>query len=247
MHLRPAGARQWHDAAPPAMLPTMKAPSTTLAALLLALWAGSLPAQSNTKSLGTAKDGGKLLSREQLRGCLAQQQELAARKPPLEAERESLERERQQFDAAGRTLEAERAAVDKLQAEAAELRRLGDELAQKIADFNERARRFQASPGSGPTAQRQQQTLERDKAALDKTAKELDAQRSDLAARAEKQGKDYNALVAQRNQAATDWNARNAQFTRDVQAFDTILADWKADCEGRSYREDDEKALQAGK
>jgi hypothetical protein len=25
------------------------------------------------------------------------------------------------------------------------------------------------------------------------------------------------------------------------------LADWKADCEGRPYREDDEKALQAGK
>lgn len=226
----------------------MKLPFPLLAGLAaLALCHGPLQAQSSTRSLGTAKDGGKLLSREQLRVCLAQQQELAARKPPLEAERERLERERQQFDAAGRTLEAERAAVDQLQAEAADLRRRNDELAQKIAEFNERARNFQASPGSGPTAQRQQQTLERDKAALDKASKDLDAERADLAARAEKQGKAYNEKVAQRNQAASDWNARNAQFTRNVQAFDTSLADWKADCEGRPYREDDEKALQAGK
>lgn len=230
------------------MLPTMKAPSPPLAALLLlALCAGPSQAQTNTKSLGTAKDGGKLLTREQLRVCLAQQQELASRKAPLEAERDKLERERTQFDAAGRTLDAERAAVDKLQAEAVDLRRRSDELAQKIAEFNERARNFQAAPGSGPTAQRQQQTLERDKAALDKASKDLEAERTDLAARAEKQGKAYNELVAQRNQAAGDWNARNAQFTRNVQAFETSLADWKADCEGRPYREDDEKALQAGK
>ena len=230
------------------MLPTMKLPFPVLAGLAaLALCHGTLQAQPTTKSLGPSKDGGKLLSREQLRVCLAQQQELAARKAPLEAERDRLERERQQFDAAGSALEAERAAVDKLQAEAADLRRRNDELGQKIAEFNERARSFQASPGSGPTAQRQQQTLERDKAALDKATKDLDAERADLAARAEKQGKAYNERVAQRNQAAGDWNARNAQFTRSVQAFDTSLADWKADCEGRPYREDDEKALQAVK
>jgi predicted nucleic acid-binding Zn-ribbon protein len=226
----------------------MKLPLLLLPCLAaLALWTGPLQAQAPTKSLGTAKDGGKLLTREQLRVCLTQQQEFATRKPTLEAERDRLERERQQFDAAGSTLEAERAAVDKLQAEATELRRRGDELAQKIAEFNERARSFQASPGSGPTAQRQQQTLERDKAALDKASKDLDADRADLAARAEKQGKTYNERVAQRNQAAADWNARNAQFTRNLQAFETSLADWKADCEGRPYREDDEKALQAGK
>jgi len=226
----------------------MKPPSPALAVwLLLALCAGPLQAQTNTKSLGAAKDGGKLLTREQLRVCLAQQQDLATRKAPLEAERDRLERERQQYDAAARTLETERAAVDKLQAEAADLRRRSDELGQKIADFNERARNFQASPGSGPTAQRQQQTLERDKAALDKASKDLDAERADLVARADKQGKAYNELVAQRNQAAGDWNARNAQFTRSVQAFEASLADWKADCEGRPYREDDEKALQAGK
>ena len=60
-------------------------------------------------------------------------------------------------------------------------------------------------------------------------------------------GKAFNERVASRNQAAADWNERSAGLNRNAQAFEVELATWKADCEGRSYREDDEKAIQSGR
>ena len=63
--------------------------------LALALMALAAAAQAPaTKAIGTAKAGGKLLTREELRSCLAQQKETGARRPALEAERAQLDRER---------------------------------------------------------------------------------------------------------------------------------------------------------
>jgi hypothetical protein len=36
-------------------------------------------------------------------------------------------------------------------------------------------------------------------------------------------------------------------LTQSVQTFEVDLENWKIDCEGRSYREDDEKAILSGK
>ena len=47
--------------------------------------------------------------------------------------------------------------------------------------------------------------------------------------------------------AAAEWNTRNAALAKSVNAYEDELANWKSDCEGRPYREDDEKALKAGK
>ena len=100
---------------------------------------------------------------------------------------------------------------------------------------------------AGPAVERQQQALERDKAALDKRSKELDAERSSFQPKAEQLGKTYNERVDQRNRSADDWNARSAQFKRASQAFDADLQDWRGDCEGRPYREDDQKAILSGR
>ena len=203
-------------------------------------------AAAQTKTLGNPK-GGKLLTREELRACIAQQKDLATRKPALEAERDKLERERAQFDEAEKGLDAERAAIDKLQATATDLNRRTQELSQQIADFNDRVRKFQSANPSGPTAERQQQALDRDKAALDKSAKELDAERASLDAQASPASKAYAERVAQRNQSAADWNARNAQFKRTAGAYESDVQAWRTDCDGRSYREDDEKAILSGR
>lgn len=216
-----------------------------LAAAALALPAAG---QSNaTKSLGTAKGGGKLLSREELRACLSQQKSLAARKPALQATREQLEREREQLDGAQASLNADRVAIDKLKDTATELNTRTQQLSQRIADFNERVTKNQNAGLSGPTAERQRVALDREKAALDKATKELDDERSALSAQAAQQGKAYDERVGQANRAADDWNARSAQFKRELQGFDRELEDWRSDCEGRSYREDDEKAILSGR
>ncbi len=240
--MRPAAT-----ALPPIML---RCPTRLTACLAAALLAVPAIAQTGaTKSLGTAKGGSRLLTREELRACLDQQKVLGGRKTTLQAQNDTLERDRAQFERDEAALVADREAIDKFKASAEDLNRRSQALTEQVADYNERVRKFQAqgSSISGPAAERQQQALERDKAALDKTAKELDAERAGFAPKAEALSTAYNTRVEQRNRAADDWNARNAQFKRDSQAFDADLQAWRADCEGRPYREDDEKAIQAGR
>ena len=230
--------------------PMMFRPTRLTACLAAVLLAVPCFAQTGaTKSLGTGKGSGKLLTREELRACLDQQKALGSRKTTLQAQNDTLERDRAQFERDEAALVADREAIDKFKASAEDLNRRSQALTEQVADYNERVRKFQAqgSSISGPAAERQQQALERDKAALDKTAKELDAERAGFAPKAEALSTAYNTRVEQRNRAADDWNARNAQFKRDSQAFDAELQAWRADCEGRPYREDDEKAIQAGR
>lgn len=236
--------------APPRLALPMKPPYRLMACLAATALALPAPAQTGaTKSLGTAQGSGKLLTREQLRTCLDQQKTLGARKTTLQAERDKLDGERDQFERDEAALAADREAIDKLKASAEDLNRRSQALTQQIADYNERASKFQAQGASlsGPAVERQQQALERDKAALDKRSKELDAERSSFQPKAEQLGKTYNERVDQRNRSADDWNARSAQFKRASQAFDADLQDWRGDCEGRPYREDDEKAILSGR
>jgi predicted nucleic acid-binding Zn-ribbon protein len=225
----------------------MKTLAKLLMPLLLAALAPAAPAQgTGNRSIGTAK-GGKLLSREELRACLAQQKDLAARKPGLESERSALDRERDELTKIDASLKADEAAMKKLAQAADDISRRTKELQQQIADYNDRAAKFQLAPPSGPTGDRQRRALDNDKAAIDKATAQLEADRAAIGPDAEQMAKTYNARTDTRNQAAEDWNKRNRELTRKVQALEVEQATFKADCEGRSYREDDEKAILSGK
>jgi hypothetical protein len=107
--------------------------------------------------------------------------------------------------------------------------------------------KFQDSPRSGPTAERQRSNFETERVALDKSAQDLAAERTAFAPKAEQTLKVYNARVTARDQAAGEWNAKNAQAAKLVQTYETDREIWVADCAGRPYREDDEIAIKAGK
>jgi predicted nucleic acid-binding Zn-ribbon protein len=221
--------------------------SKLLIPLLIAALAPAAAAQgTGNKSIGTAK-GGKLLSREELRACLAQQKDLAARKPGLESERTALDRERDELTKIDESLKADEAAMHKLAQSADDISRRTKELQQQIADFNDRAAKFQMAQPSGPTGDRQRRALENDKVAIDKATAQLEADRAAIGPNAEQTAKTYKARADARNQAAETWNARNRELTRKIQALEADQENFRADCEGRSYREDDEKAIQAGK
>jgi predicted RNase H-like nuclease (RuvC/YqgF family) len=196
--------------------------------------------------LGAPK-GGALLGFDALRACLNQQKDLSARRPGLEAERDKLAREKQELLQIDASLKVERANIEKLTASAADVNRRSKELAQQTADYNERAARFQSANLSGPTADRQRNALQREKAALDKNVEAFEAERGALGPKAEQAAKSYDARVASRDQSASDWNSRSATLNQQTQAYDVDLQNWKIDCEGRSYREDDEKLIQSGK
>jgi predicted nucleic acid-binding Zn-ribbon protein len=200
-----------------------------------------------TATFGNAKAGAKLLSYDALKLCLKQRDDLGQRKPKLEAERAKLDSERAELLQIDEALKADRAKVDKLNETAADIVRRGKELSQQVADFNERVARFDAAPPSGPTGERQRRALERDKAALDKAATDLEAERAAVGPNAEQLVKTYQARAAQRDAAAADWNTRNGTLAKSVSTYEDELANWKSDCEGRPYREDDEKDILGGK
>jgi len=215
--------------------------------LLAACIGGGAAAQgAATKSIGTAK-GGKLLTLDELRACLAQQKDLAARKPGLEADRVALDKERDELQRIDQSLKSDEAAMQKLAQLAEDVTRRTKELQQQIADYSEKAARFQMANASGPTADRQRRSLESEKAAIDRATAQLEADRSAIGPDAEQKAKTYRARTESRNRAADDWNARNQALAKKAQAYEVDLQTWKIDCEGRSYREDDEKLIQSGK
>jgi chromosome segregation ATPase len=230
-----------------AMLKSLHKPLFGAALCLAASLALAQGAAGKTSTLGNAKAGAKLLSYDELSQCLKQRDELGQRKPRLEAERTKLDGERAELQQIDESLKADRAKVDKLNETAADIAKRGKELSQQVADYNDRAAAFERSPPSGPTGDRQRRALERDRIALDKAAADLEAERAAVGPNADQLVKTYQARAAQRDASATEWNTRNAALAKSANAYEDELATWKSDCEGRPYREDDEKAIKAGK
>ena len=184
-------------------------------------------------SLGAAKTGAKLLSREELRACLKQQSELAARKAPIEAQREKLQAERQALLQADESLTQERVALDRLAEASTGINKRFQELSAQVDDFNARVAKFQDSGRSGPTAERQRNEFEREKQALELSSQALEAERAELRPKAEQALKSYNTRAAARQQAAAEWNAQNASQVQSAQAYEIDRENWAADCAGR--------------
>ena len=205
------------------------------------------PGPGKISSFGDAKAGGKLLTRNELRECLKEQATLSERRPKVEAERDAVQRELDEIKQLDEALKVDAAAVEAIKGDVASLNERNQELSRKIADFNERMTKFQESPRTGPTAERQRSNFETEKVALDKSALELTAERSAFTPKAEQTLKVYNARVIARDKAAGEWNAKNAQSAKLVQAYETDRQTWAADCAGRPYREDDEIAIKSAK
>ncbi len=231
-------------------------PTVWLTAILLCcpatLWAQTAtkpatPSQGKISSFGDAKAGGKLLTRNELRECLKEQAALAERRPKVEAERDAVQRELDEIKQLDEALKTDAAAVESIKVTVASLNERNQELSRKIADFNERMTKFQESPRSGPTAERQRTNFETEKVALDKSAQELTAERAAFTPKAEQTLKVHTARVTARDKAAGEWNAKNAQAAKLAQAYETDREIWTADCAGRPYREDDEIAIKSGK
>ena len=56
-----------------------------------------------------------------------------------------------------------------------------------------------------------------------------------------------NARVDAQAKRAADWNARSKALDTEANAYEDNRIDWKLNCGDRRYREDDEKAIRAGK
>ncbi len=231
---------------------------SALQTLLVAAWRCAATAQASAQatsaetgklsSLGKkGAPSGKPMSREELRACLNQQAELAKRRPELNELQAALKREREELLQIEQTLKAERAGFDQTSKAVAEINERTKALAAKVEDYNTRYAAFQQAGRTGQAAERQQREFVSEQKALQAESDKLQAERATVTPVSEQALKTYNARAGSQGQAASEWNARQADLTKVAQKYETDRETWTLDCADRPYREDDEIAIKAGK
>lgn len=230
---------------PPAKPATAARPASAAAP---APAAAPAAAASAARGFGAAR--GPLLTRDELRACFSQEDDLKKRLDEQHAARAPLEQEKKAIADEQALMRAERATID------------GGELATAVPAFTERTRvfterrarweeRVKAFNAAGRTATvEERDALNTERAALEKEHGALEAERVRLqglqAARGEAV-QTFNAKIRALDARVAEWNKRNNAFNEINGTLEAERSAWGANCGNRRYREEDELAIRSGK
>lgn len=222
-------------------------PAGLLAAFVLSISAPATAQEAGIKSLdGKASAGGKIMTKEELRACMKQQDDLARQRTDLEARREAINKEREAIQAESAALKADQASAADRNAKVKEVNERMDAYAARVNAYNQAMTEL-STMNAGPFADRKRRELAKEKQELTRLEAEHKAEGDTAKAGLEKDVNALNARVDAQNKRATDWNARNKALEGEANAYEDKRIDWKLSCGDRRYREDDEKAIRAGK
>jgi hypothetical protein len=210
--------------------------------LALCLLALSVSAQTLD---GKAPASGKVMTQNELRVCIKQQDELSARRQELELQRTQLDKDREAVLAETEAVKADRAALELRQVPIRAYNERMQAFATKVSDLK---KRYQELTDSGATGR----SLEKGTAALEKERLALVAEEAENKAEAARLGEGLDTMVEKLNaraeaqgKLATDWNTRNRAFEAANTAYEDTRLDWRSQCGNRRYKEDDEKLIRA--
>lgn len=222
----------------PAAKPTVKPTATA-------------PADGKTLSLsggsGTAAVRGPLLTREELRSCLKQEESLRTRLAALDAGRAPLDQEKQAITADQLALRAERAPLDDVKKKSEEFALRLKDFSARVQSWQERVEAHNSARPAGSTYDRNQAQLKKDREEIEKERLDLEIERLRLSASGEEVVRTYNAKAQALDERVTAWNARNSAWNETTAALDAERKGWVSSCADRRYREDDETAIRQGK
>lgn len=201
------------------------------------------------KTLGgqAAPSSGAMLDRNELRECIKRQDALEARKVEVKKQSDALLAERGALQKESEALNAERTALESGSPKTREFNDKMKVYADAAQAWNARVKEFNEKGGKGREAEAQRNKLNEEKAELDKTAAALEAERATLVEGVTSDAGNLNDRVAAINAKTVDWNARNAQQRKVEEEFENDRGFWVTECGGRRYREEDEKAIRAGR
>ena len=205
-------------------------------------------AAASARGFGSAR--GPLLTRDELRACFGQEDDLKKRLEAQEAARGPLEQEKKAIGDEQALARADRAKLE------------GGELASGVTAFTERNKAFNdrrvrwetrtkayneagrdAKPEERDELTAERAALEKEQAALEAERKRLlglqDAHKDAVAA--------FNAKIRALDARVADWNKRNAAYNEANAAIESDRLAWAANCGNRRYREEDEIAIRSGK
>jgi chromosome segregation ATPase len=219
-----------------------------LAACVLGAAMPAALAQADNKTLGgKTTSSGKIMTREELRACMKQQEELGVRKVTLEKRQAGQQDERAQIQKETEAIKADQDALSARKGQVDDLNKRMNEHADRVKDLNERSAELEKSGRSGPTAERERRKQDKERQDLDKAGVALNAEREKIAGGAAEVVAKLNARVEAQQQVASEWNGRSKKLDQELQAYENDRTDWVGGCGERRYREDDEKAIRAGK
>ncbi len=218
------------------------------------LWAGILlsamvlpvAAQAPAKSLGGGSGSGPVMTRDELRACLKQKDELARRTSAFDAQRKVLDAEKASIVTETDALKATRGTIDQTRGSVEAINARQKVLGDKVDDWNERFKSFTEDGKTGPLADRTRRNLMREKDELAKEAAELEAARGGAKLDPEA-AKRYNERAAQIEKQVADWNRRQAAAAKESESLVQERDLWASECGNRRFREDDETAIKQGK
>jgi chromosome segregation ATPase len=204
------------------------------------------PADAKTLTLGggSGKTTGKLMTRDELRACLRQQDDLARRRTAVEAERGPIDQDKDALVKEQESLKLERENIDTLRKSVGDFNARYKAYGERVEKYNERARAAQDL--SGLNAERERKALDNERADLQKLQTSLEAERAKMGDGVQQAVNSFNTKATALDQRVADWNQRNAGLTQRAQALNSERETWLNDCADRRYREDDEIAIKRG-
>lgn len=199
-----------------------------------------------TASLGKGTSGGPLLTREELRVCLAQEPSIRTRLADIEANRAKLDAEKATIAADQQTLRAERAPIDELKTQADALAARIKAYSARVESWNQRS----ADPAAakrGSDGDRLRETLNKEREELGKDGAALEADKAKLNSTSQETVAAYNAKAQALDARVAAWNERNAKANEAGAALETERKAWVTSCADKRYNEDDEIAIRKSK
>jgi chromosome segregation ATPase len=204
-------------------------------------------AGDKTMSLGGKTGSGPILTRDELRVCLSQEETIRKRLDAHTALRAPLDKEKAELAAAQQNLRAERGPLEDMKKQAETMSERFKAYSARVNAWNDSVTAFNANTPTGAKADRERIALNKEREDLGVQQKALEAEKTEFAAKSELVVRDYNAKAAAVDAQVTDWNKRNEQWNQDARALEADRGDWASSCAERRYREDDEIAIKRGK
>lgn len=209
-------------------------------------------AQDRTPTLGggsgsAAVRAQPILTRDELRACLKQEEAIRLRLAEHEASRAPIDQARQGITAQQDALRAERAQVDEVNATVQAFRAKMEAHSRRVQTWNTDVEAFNTRKPAGQTAERERLRLNTEREALQKAQADLEAERKQMTEQHEKIITAFNVKVREVEAAVAGWNQRNQAWNEAGARLEDERKGWVASCADRRYREEDEIAIKSGR
>jgi len=203
-------------------------------------------AKTDAKTLGgKGNASGKMLTRDELRQCMARLDGINKTTKELQDQRTALDAERTDLTKEGEVLKGDRAEIERRLSAVREWEGRVRAQGTAVEAFNKK------SAGLADASRSERETLqvelEAERKRLTANRETLQADEARLVPAYQDAVKTYNTKAEARDAKVADWNQRNSAANEANLRHDEARSAWLTECANRPYREEDEIAIKQGK